>query len=94
MSEKIRHLDRGTRPRQQEVKVILEEILRAVDELNDEERRLLRLHIDQAPKKPAQLTPKERMRRLNAALDAMGDGLDQVQLDEMTAAMTEEYIEV
>ena len=38
-------------------------------------------------------SPKERTQRLNAALDAMGDGLDQVQLDQMTAAMTEEYIE-
>ena len=73
--------------------MIFEEILRAVDELNDEERRLLRQHIDQRPQKPARLTPKERMRRLNAALDAMGEGLSQAQLDEMTAAMTEDYIE-
>lgn len=73
--------------------MILEEILRAVDELNDEERRLLRLHIDQGPKMPAQLTPKERMRRLNAALDAMSEGMSQAQLDEMIAAMTEDYIE-
>ena len=73
--------------------MIFEEILRAVDELNDEERRLLRQHIDQRPKKPAELTPKERMRQLNAALDAMSEGLSQAQLDEMTAAMTEDYIE-
>ena len=33
------------------------------------------------------------MQQLNAALDAMGDGLSQAQLQEMTAAMTEEYIE-
>ena len=73
--------------------MIFEEILRAVDELNDEERRLLRQHIDQRPEKPAWLTPKERMRRLNAAFDAMSEGLSQAQLDEMTAAMTEDYIE-
>ena len=73
--------------------MIFEEILRAVGELNDEERRLLRQHIDQLPKTPTQLTPKERMRRLNAALDAMSEGLSQGQLDEMTAAMTEDYIE-
>ena len=73
--------------------MILEEILRAVDELNDKERRLLRQHIDRLPKKPTQLTPKERMRRLNAALDAMSEGMSQAQLDEMTAAMTEDYIE-
>ena len=73
--------------------MIFEEILRAVAELTDEERQLLRQHIDQAPDKASLLPPKERTQRLNAALDAMGDGLSQVQLDEMTAAMTEEYIE-
>lgn len=73
--------------------MIFEEILRAVDELNDEERRLLRQHIDQRSEKPARLTAKERMRRLNAAFDAMSEGLSQAQLDEMTAAMTEDYIE-
>ena len=73
--------------------MILEEILRAVTELTDEERQMLRQHIDQIPEKASQLPPKERTQRLNAALDAMGDGLSQVQLDEMTAAMTEEYIE-
>ncbi len=73
--------------------MILEEILRAVAELNDEERQLLRQYINQVPEKASLLTPKERMLQLNAALDAMGDGLNKVQLDEMTAAMTEEYIE-
>ena len=73
--------------------MIFEEILRAVDELNDEEIRLLRQHIDRLPKKPTQLTPKERMQRLNAALDALSAGMSQAQLDEMTAAMTEDYIE-
>lgn len=37
--------------------------------------------------------PKEKTRRLNAALDLLGDGLTETQLDEMTAAMTEDYIE-
>ena len=73
--------------------MILEEILRAVTELTDEERQLLRRHMNRVPEKASPLPPKERTQRLNAALDAMGDGLDQVQLDEMTAAMTEEYIE-
>ena len=45
-----------------------------------------------ASEKAFQLIPKERTQRLNAALDAMADGLIQVQLDEMTAAMTEEHI--
>ena len=77
--------------RQQEKNIAFEEVLRAVDELNEEERRLLRQHSDQLPKRSTQLTPKERMRRLNAAFDAMGESVSQAQLDEMTAAMTEDY---
>ncbi len=72
--------------------MIFKDILRAVAELNDEERKLLRHYLEPTSEKPAVLTPKERTRRLNAALDAMGDGLSQAQLQEMTAAMTEEYI--
>ena len=57
----------------------------------------MRQYINQVSEKASQLqilkAPKERTQRLNAALDALGDGLSQVQLDEMTAAMTEEYIE-
>ena len=73
--------------------MVFEEIMRAVVELNDEERRLLRQHIDQFPVRAGGLTPKERMRRLNAALDMLGDGLSEAQLTEMTAAMREDYIE-
>lgn len=73
--------------------MVFEEVLRAIDEMNDEERRLLRQHIDQLPKTSTQLTPKERMRRLNATFDAIGEGMSQAQLAEMTAAMTEDYIE-
>ena len=60
-----------------------------VAELNDEERQLSRRNINRVPEKTSPLTPEERTRRLNAALDAMGDGLSQDQLNEMT----EEYIE-
>ena len=74
--------------------MVFEEILRAVAELSDDERQFLRQHIDKLPEKAARLTPKERARRLNAALDSLSDGLSQAQLDEMTAAMTEVYIEV
>ena len=61
--------------------------------MNDEERQLLRRNMGRVPEKASPLTPEERIQRLNAALDAMGDGLSQDQLNEMTAAMTEEYIE-
>ncbi len=73
--------------------MIFEDILRAVAELNDEERQLLRRYLDPVSEKPAELTSKEKMQQLNALLDAMGDGLSQTQLHEMTEAMTEEYIE-
>ena len=64
-----------------------------VAELNDEERQLSRRNINRVPEKTSPFTPEERTRRLNAALDAMRDGLSQDQLNEMTAAMTEEHIE-
>lgn len=73
--------------------MVLEEIMRAVSDLSNEERRLLLQHIDNLPAQATRLMPKERTRRLNAALDLLGDGLSQAQLDEMTAAMTEDYIE-
>lgn len=86
-------LERGSALRQREVYLVFEEILRAVAELSDGERLLLRQQIDALPEKTARLTPKERARRLNAALDSLSDGLSQAQLDEMTAAMTEDYTE-
>ena len=73
--------------------MILEQIMRAVAELNEKERRLLLMHIEQFSEAANPLTPIERTRQLNAALDMLGDGLSQTQLDEMTAAMTEDYIE-
>ena len=79
--------------RQQEKKLAFAEVLHAVDEMNDEERRVLRQHIDQLPKRSTQFTPKERMWQLNAAFDAIGEGMSKAHLDEMTAAMTEDYIE-
>ena len=73
--------------------MIFQDILKAVAELNEEERQLLRRYLEPTSEKPYVLTLKERMQRLNAALDEMGDGLSQAQLQEMTAAMTEDYIE-
>lgn len=73
--------------------MVFEEILRAVAELSDDERQFLRQHIDELPEMATRLTPKERTRRLDAAMDSLGDGLSQAQLDEMTAAMTDDYLE-
>ena len=57
--------------------------------MHDEERQLSRRNMNRVPEKTSPLIPEERTRRLKAALDAMGDGLSQDQLNEMT----EEYIE-
>ena len=68
----------------------LKDILRAVAELTADERQQLRDYLIQVPKKSRRLSPEERMRRLNAAFDAMGEGLSPAELDCMTAAMTGE----
>lgn len=72
-----------------------EEVLQVVDQLNDEERQRLHQYLDQQAQsiKAHPLSAEERIQRLNAAMDAMRDGLSQEELDEMTAAMNEDYIE-
>ncbi|MCY3857498.1 MAG: hypothetical protein OXG25_01175 [Gammaproteobacteria bacterium] len=70
-----------------------EDILRAIAQLNLEERQQLRSYLNQVPQKASLLTPEERTQRLNAAQDAMGEGLSQIVLDDMTTAMTENHIE-
>jgi len=86
-------ISRDSAFRQQEVNVAFDEIIRAVAELSDEERRLLRWHIDQLPEEGASMTPVEKTRRLNVAFDALDNGLSLAQVNEMTAAMTADYIE-
>ena len=69
----------------------LEDILHAVGQLSAEERQELRQYLNCVPEKASRLTPEERTQRLNAALDAMGDGLSQSELENMLAAMTNQY---
>ena len=71
----------------------LEEILRAVARLTAEERQQLRDYLDRLPAKSPRLSPEERMRRLNAALMRMGEGLSPAELEDMAAAMTGAYCE-
>ena len=68
----------------------LEDILRAVARLAVAERQQLRDYLDQVSARSPRLSPQERMRRLNAALDEMGEGLSPAELEGMTAAMTGE----
>ena len=68
----------------------LEDIVRAVARLTAEERQQLREYLDQVPEKSPRLSPEEKMQRLNAALDSMGEGLSPAELEGMTAAMTDE----
>ena len=71
----------------------LADILRAVDHMYPAERLQLRKNLNQVREKTSLLTLGERAWRLNATLDAMGDGLSQAKIDNTTAAMTGEYIE-
>ena len=68
----------------------LEDIIHVVPRLNAVERQQLRDYLDQLPGKSPRLSPEERMKRLNAAFDAMGEGLSPAELEDMTAAMTGE----
>ena len=70
----------------------LEDIMHAIAQLNAEELQELRQYLNHVPEKDSRLNPEERTLRLNAALDAMGDGLSQAELEDMLAAMTTEYV--
>lgn len=74
----------------------LQEVIQAVDRLTPAERRELLEYLEQreSTERPAHdLSPDERIRRLDAAVEALREGLTQAQLDEMTEAMNAEYIE-
>ncbi len=74
----------------------LHDVKKAVDKLSSDERRELREYLDQreSMEQPgSQLSPEERIRRLDVAARALREGLTQEQLDEISEAMNEEYIE-
>ncbi len=74
----------------------LQDVKQAVDRLSPGERRKLREYLAQreSTEQPVlELTPEERIRRLDAAVEALREGLTQQELDEMTEAMNTEYIE-
>lgn len=74
----------------------LKDIMQAVDHLSHEELQYLRQYIEQREWQthPARgSTPEERIRRMNRAAAMIREGMTQDQLDEMIAAMNEEYIE-
>ena len=69
----------------------LAEIKQVVSTLNESERAELRDYIDSLP--PVALTPEERLRRLHAFIDFVQATMSPEQIEEMVAAMNEEYIE-
>jgi hypothetical protein len=74
----------------------LQDVMKVVDRLSPEELRELRQYIEQRegiPWPAQELTPEERIRRLDAAVEAIREGMTQAELDDMTAAMNAEYIE-
>lgn len=71
-----------------------QDIKQAVDQLSHQERADLRAYLDEVANQPAQkLTPTERAQKLDAAFEKLRTGLTDEEIEEMTAAMNEEYIE-
>ena len=74
--------------------VTLSDIMKAVEKLSPEDRRKLRKYLEQQERRPTQtLSGEERARRLEEAAAKIREGLTPEQLEEMTRAMNEEYIE-
>lgn len=76
--------------------VNLQDMKNAIDRLTPEERRELRQYLEQRESTEQlthELSPEERIRRLEEAVKALREGLTQAELDEMTDAMNAEYIE-
>ena len=74
----------------------LGDIMQAVENFSYEELRDLREYIEQRERQvhPARgATPQERIQRMRNAAAAIREGMTQEELDEMFAAMNEEYIE-
>ena len=76
--------------------VTLQDVKKAIDRLSPEERRELREYLEQResnePSTPI-LSPEERIRRMDAAVETIRAGMSQAELDDMTAAMNAEYVE-
>lgn len=74
----------------------LQDVIKAVDRLSPEELRELRSYLDQRESTDQythELTPEERIRRMDAAVEAIREGMTQEQIDEMIEAMNAEYVE-
>lgn len=69
----------------------LNELIRAIDALSDDEREQLRDYINQP--RTVSLTAEERIQALREASAAIREGMTEAELGEMIAAMNEEYIE-
>ncbi len=71
----------------------LQDVKKAIDRLSPEERRELREYLEQREsiEQPAhELSPEERIRRLDAAAQAIREGMTQAELDDMLEAMNAE----
>ena len=71
----------------------LQDVLRAVDRLSPEELRQLRSYLDQLEGAIApahELPPEERIRRMDAAAEAIREGMTPAELAAMTDAMNAE----
>lgn len=74
----------------------LQEVKLALDYLSPEELRELRVHLEKRETEiatRAELSPEERARKLDEAFAQFREGLLPIQIEEMVAAMNEEYVE-
>jgi hypothetical protein len=74
----------------------LREVIKALDDLSDEELNELRGQLEQrlAPQASGRgATPEERIRRLNTAASAIREGFSDSEWAEVVQAMNDEYVE-
>lgn len=77
--------------------MMLDELMKAVDRLSNEELRQLRDYVNQRhtdeEEETELLTGTMNVDALMRAVDEIREGLTEAEIDEMIAAMNEEYIE-
>lgn len=74
--------------------ITFQEIKQAVDLLSAQERADLRAYLDEIARQPEKrLTAAERAKRLDEGFEKLRADLTKDEIEEMTSAMNEEYIE-
>jgi len=75
----------------------LQELIKAIDQLSYQDLDLLRRHMDEREHQTRlaqNLTPEERIQRLDAAAAALREGLTEEEIADMVQAINGEYVKV